>query len=583
MNNKYSILVEILDKIRFGAPTRYKSYHDDKNVEAINQSRSKAFIHLYLLVKFGITDFEERHELITDGSGDGGLDAYFIDEKNHKIFLIQSKFRNTNRNFEEKSITAEELVKMDLKAIVEGEENDSNGEKFNSKIKTFQNKIKSISNTALYKWTVIILSNITKFNETQIKRLIDNFSFEIFNFEKTYQELVFPVCTGTFFDPKEIKIKIDLKGKFQINNNRISTSYGDCNVSLVFAPTSEIGRIMSVYKNSILKYNPRNYLSLSKNKVNAKIKNSIIDGEKNDFSILNNGITIIVDEMDATSFTATVDTGQIILYNPQIINGGQTAFTMSYIYEDKEINKKVFDEKEVLLRIVQMKREGGNHLGFLESVSESTNNQTKVDEADKRSNDPIQVDLQDKIYKEYGYFYERKSGEFYDGIQKGFISKELIINRSKFIRGFHAYNGNAKDARNKSDDDLFKEETFRSIISSSEDFKEMFLAYKIYNKCQLLKRRQPFNKLQSTLKYGKYALVAATGHQINKRNLNIKPSEDIKIESLCKSVLKRWESFEKNLKRKRNNRIYRNDKHGFDFDNYYKGTTLDTDLEEYFG
>jgi hypothetical protein len=584
MNNKYSILIEILDKIRFEAPTEYKSYLVENNEELINQSRSKAFIHLYLLVNFGLTNFETRHDHITDGADDGGLDAYYIDEKRKKIFLIQSKFRNNPRNFEEKSITADELVKMELKTIIDGHKKDSNGNKFNNKIQKFQSKINSIGNIGIYDYQVVILSNITKYNDSHIKKLIGNFEYEIFNFEKTYSDLIFPICSGTLFDPKEIIINIDLKEKPQLNlNQKIETSYGACNVDLIFAPTMEIGRIMSKYKNSILKYNPRNYLSFSKNRVNVKIKESIINGNKNDFSILNNGITIITDNIKISTHTGSENEGQIILYNPQIINGGQTAFTLSYIFEDKNVNNIVFEGKEVLLRIVRMGRNGNNHVNFLEKVSESTNNQTKVDEADKRSNDPIQIELQNKIYKEYGYFYERKSGEFFDGLHKMYIKKDLIIDRSKFLRGYHAYKGFAKDARSKSDDDLFKEENFKKIIPSSFNYKEMFFSYSIYNKCQYLKRKAPFNKLQSSLKYGKYALVAATGCYIKKKLLIIDPVDDKKIENACKAVLKKWENFERKIRRKISNKSYRTEKKGFDFDNYYKGTTLDKDINEYFG
>jgi hypothetical protein len=44
-------------------------------------------------------------------------------------------------------------------------------------------------------------------------------------------------------------------------------------------------------------------------------------------------------------------------------------------------------------------------------ISRATNQQTAVDDADRRSNDKIQIELQ-----KYGLFYERKRGEFFDGL-----------------------------------------------------------------------------------------------------------------------------------------------------------------------
>ena len=60
---------------------------------------------------FGITDFKTRENTITDRSYDGGIDGYFISEESKKIYLIQSKFRTTEKNFEEKEIMLEEILK----------------------------------------------------------------------------------------------------------------------------------------------------------------------------------------------------------------------------------------------------------------------------------------------------------------------------------------------------------------------------------------------------------------------------------------------------------------------------------------
>ena len=86
--NKYDTLLNILDNICNTAPDNFKSYClQEKSEDEKNQIRSKAFIHLYLLVKFGLEDFKSRHDLITDGIDDGGLDAYFIDAETKYIYL----------------------------------------------------------------------------------------------------------------------------------------------------------------------------------------------------------------------------------------------------------------------------------------------------------------------------------------------------------------------------------------------------------------------------------------------------------------------------------------------------------------
>ena len=184
---------------------------------------------------------------------------------------------------------------------------------------------------------------------------------------------------------------------------------------------------MSRYKNAILKYNPRNFLSLSNNKVNRKIMGSIINNNANDFAIYNNGITIIADSFELTESTGTKNVGQIIMLNPQIINGGQTAYVLSKIYEDqREQDYSVFDGKEVMLKVIILTSKKDLNIEFIEQISNATNQQTRVEEADRRSNDKIQLSIEEALFDTFGYFYERKKGEFYNGIDRKYIDKNLL-------------------------------------------------------------------------------------------------------------------------------------------------------------
>jgi len=426
---KYEILLNTLDRICEESPDNFVSYKVDKNnIESLNQARSKAFIHLYLKVKCGIASFLERHDFITEGTQDGGVDAYYIDRENKKIYLIQSKFRTTKDKFEKRKITANDLVRMEVQKILKGEEKDSRGTPFSAKIIKFQKEWSKISDQAYYKYVVIILGNLENYSDDQIKRIIDNSDYEVFDFNRTYKELVFPLCSGTYYDPKEIRITIDLVNKEQSTlKQKISTNLGEFPIRVIFVPTKEIGRIMSRYKNAILKYNPRNFLSLSNNKVNRKIMGSIINNNANDFAIYNNGITIIADSFELTESTGTKNVGQIIMLNPQIINGGQTAYVLSKIYEDqREQDYSVFDGKEVMLKVIILTSKKDLNIDFIEQISNATNQQTRVEEADRRSNDKIQLSIEEALFDTFGYFYERKKGEFYNGIDRKYIDKNLL-------------------------------------------------------------------------------------------------------------------------------------------------------------
>lgn len=136
--SNYQTLTNILDRIRNEArstPHEKNYLPDDANTEYVNQARARAFIHLYLMVAFGILDFKKREKHITDKAYDGGIDGYYIDTEHRKIYLIQSKFRTTERNFNDKDIQLEELLSMEIDRILGGNETDEAGNKYNGKIK----------------------------------------------------------------------------------------------------------------------------------------------------------------------------------------------------------------------------------------------------------------------------------------------------------------------------------------------------------------------------------------------------------------------------------------------------------------
>ncbi|MBW2975496.1 AIPR family protein [Candidatus Woesearchaeota archaeon] len=592
--SKYEILLKILDQIRSEAPPEYKSYHKTKNIEELNQARSKAFIHLFLKVKCGLTSFKDRHNLICDKCGDGGLDAFYIDTEHKRLFLIQSKFRTKEDNFISKSLTADDLIKIEVNRILKGETQDSKGNDFNSKVKQFQSVWSQMGDQAKYNYKVVFLGNLKNYSDNQIRRLIDFSNYEIFDFTRTYNELVYPLCSGTYYDPKEITIKINLYKKQQSTlKQTITTKNGDYDVIVIYVPTEEVGGVMLKYKNSLLRYNPRNYLTISRNKVNKSIRDSIVITDTNDFALFNNGITILADDCEVSDYTGKKFEGQLIMTNPQIINGGQTAYTLSKIYEQNvQSEKNVFDGKEVLFKIIILKEdEEDPNLDFIETISNATNKQTSVDEADRRSNDSMQIKIQKMIYQEFGYFYERKRGEFYNGEENKYLDPYLIINRYDFLRAYYALRGNPRWARQRGKEILFRLDTFKQILDTPSNYKKMFFAWLILDLLFELDYCVSKNdwvdyedfkdiKYGQSLRYGKMAVIAAIGlKELDKSKLTKEDIEEY-VEEKVKKVLIKWEDFEKEIRTKPKNKDYFEDEP--DFDNYYKGKTIDEDVKKFF-
>ncbi len=602
-HSKYKTLVHILDQIRKEAPQEYKRYHVlETDTDKLDQARSRTFIHLFLKVRFGLLDFKKREYFITDQSYDGGVDAYFISNETKAVYFIQSKFRTTQDNFQKKNISFDELLRMDVDRITEGKETDEDGNPYNGKIKQLQRDINNVPDIGRYSYEIIILANLEDCKPSKLRKLTGGFSATVFDHGKTYSELVFPVVSGTYYNEKELCIRLNLSNT-TLSSSRISynvnTTYKACDISLVFVPTSEIGKILYKYKNSILKYNPRSYLELSNNTVNKDISKTITDCTTNEFALFNNGITMLSEGTNFNERVGVKDQAQVVVTNPQIINGGQTAYTLSRIYEKSikgGISSNIFDNKEVLVKIItfniEPKDNQAQQLSLIEDISKATNQQTPVDEADRRSNDKIQIEIQKELFNNYGFYYERKRGEFADGIHEKYISRSQIVDRDTFLRLCMACDFRPAIARRNSSKVLFREDNFSRTLSDKNRAHEYFFAYRCYlllNEIERQFTKEPNNQYGvvnygQALRYGKYAVVAVC-------NLI---SQDKTLESakqLVELILSNWLKFESYAVSLPTNstyfRIYvdpdtEEKQKELNYSGYYKGRTLDEDLAKFF-
>lgn len=602
--NKYDTLINILDQIRLEAPVEYKCYRPkDDDLEKLNQARSKSLIHLFLKVSFGLLTFKERENYFTDGSYDGGIDAYYIDQDNKKIYLIQSKFRNNSKNFESKSIQFEELLKMDIERIIDGETHDDLGNEYSGKIKQLQRQLTQIPNIGRFQYEVILLANMDPPTPSALRRLIGPFQTIIYDYKKVYDDLVFPVVSGTFYNQSELCISLNIDNAVSNNakiNYNVETAFTDCDITVIFVPTEEIGRILNKYRNSILTFNPRCYLELKSNSVNSDIHNTICNNKSNEFALFNNGITMLSDKTLFNEHVGRKGKAQIVIENPQIINGGQTAFTLSRIYEEYVISgrdTKIFDGKEVLLKIITIdsstKKDEISKLHLIEAVSKATNSQSVVENADRRSNDKIQVQLQKLFYHKYGIYYERKKGEFADGIRDKYITRTQLLDREFLLRLGLSCDGYPTQARRSSSKVIFEEKQFGQVLYDESRVDEYYYAYRFHQALTEVERKagldlkDPFGTINygHCLRYGKYAATFVG------TSINFKDEKSVeKISTHVEEVLSRWLEFEKFASKQNDNWDYfktiRNADNQtvqeYNYDGYYKGRNLNRDLDIFF-
>ena len=574
--NKYQLLINTLDSLINEAPDELTRY-DTSDEETTNQARARALIHLFLRTRFGLINFVEAEKFITDGSMDGGLDAYYIDCDHKMIYLIQSKFRTKEENFENRSVDGYELFKMELGLITKGEEKDKNGNNFNGKIHGFQRNIREISDIGKYRYCLVFLGNIsTNLDSQKLKEVSGSVcdEVEIINGKDTYNNLLLPYLQSDFYNKKEFVLKINLnqdqsnriKYSVKINNQLIS-------INLSFVPTIEIAKMMFEYKNSLLKYNPRCYVGIKNGGVNQQIENSISATDSNEFSLLNNGITIICTDFQYTDRNAEPNSATLLVTNPQIVNGGQTAFTLANIFKNQQGG--IFENKEVLVKFISLNQnQTPEQIKLIERISEATNNQTPVFLSDRKSNDEKLVELQKYLFENYGILLERKKGEFFEALSKNIISKDRIVTKEQIMRLAFTIQGNISEARSYANEKLFKRYPLPEI-----DFEDLYKTIKINRivesfiqstRDQNLKFR--VSEFGNGLKYGKYAITSAI--------FNLSKNSIESLDSVVDFVKSKWLDFENTISNKEVNKDYFSD--GFDYANYYKGKTINDDLPSYF-
>lgn len=585
----YATLCCVLDALCAEAPSSETIYHPPAgNHDALIQSRSRALLHLFLKARFGLVDFSHREQHITDGPHDGGIDAFYVDRKVKAIYILQSKFRATAGNLVAHNMSADDLLKMDVSRILKGEKRDEQGNSYNARIiKQLQRTIQQLPDVGSYTRQVVLLGNTKNFTQSHLKKLVEDYQVDQFPHERLFNELLFPVVNGTYFTAPNLTIEINLanaKSYTHLDYDAKANSI-KANIKLLFAPTREIGRIMSVYRNSILKFNPRSFLELQKNPVNRDIESSIKDEASNEFALFNNGITIISDQTSFSSDTAKQGTAQLVLLNPQLVNGGQTAYTLGRIYEEciGKNDFSVFKGKEVLLRVITFV---GQHrmamdaarIELIGDISRASNSQTKIEESDRRSNDEIQIKLQQHFFKVYGLYYERKRGEFADGIKSGYIEKEQLVVREKIIRIALAADYRVNQARS-SISKFFDEDRLEELLKI-KDVEKYAYGYEVGRLLDMKQKSKPKAKgdryhtkeFGQALRYGQYAATAVC---IN-HGVTAKKSAQEAVDA----VLNAWKMFETWASTAKSNASYSAGR-SFDFVNYYKGSTINSDLKSY--
>jgi hypothetical protein len=184
---------------------------------------------------------------------------------------------------------------------------------------------------------------------------------------------------------------------FDISGHEASTYVVDKTQKAVIAPlkASELIRMDGISNQALFAFNVRG--PLGKTQVNRDIAESVRDKSRHKlFPLFHNGITVIAEKVDATEDEITVK-------NYYVVNGCQS---LSELYNN---GSHITDNLRVLVKLIEIETSSG----LSEIVTTFSNNQNGVKARDFKSNNRIQIRLQNEVEQKYGseFHFEIKRGE----------------------------------------------------------------------------------------------------------------------------------------------------------------------------
>lgn len=432
---------------------------------------SIGFTRLMLQEIFDLSEVE-IDESITDGASDKGIDAVFEQENEDGesiLYIIQSKyFENPDKSLNEATINKALLA---VSNYVLG---DLPAEKMNAKLKKKAEEYRErLSNGKIDLITLVFIINGQRVHPNLIQELEQfknqqdgQFKYEIY-FEDDLSRVFAPISATPV---KQISLKIvkDIGGGDKTFINLPDVDFIQGKVAKI-----DVCELAEIIKNNpnIFNSNVRAYQSI-RNKVNEFIAETLNNKDTaKQFIYLNNGITLLCNNIDIKPGNEL-----IVIDNPSIINGCQTANTILEIYNEGKIKPNT---TFVLVRIIKSTDEDVKRRIII-----SSNTQTAVKNRDLISEDEIQKQLEAQFLT-LGYYYERKRGLHRDKPQ------EKIIDLEKAAQYYLSlYLQKPAEAKNKKSEIYkgYREQIFNENLTANQLLVGYILFNKINEKIKILRK-----------------------------------------------------------------------------------------------
>jgi len=371
----------------------------------IDESRAFA---LFFLCRIHDLSEEEAEKIITDGPWNGGLDAFYYDDENRRLYLYQFKYTE-DANYALSGI--EDLVRAVREMFKDGGMIKIKNEKIN-----FDNvdsihvilvtlaRLKEINGKAKKDFEKEKTKNLKVFFRR--KNIDVDCKFEIFDYYKI-EEILF----GIGGIPEAV---FDVSKGFL----RAKDDTGNIEIIVALLKGEELAELCEKYGDDLFESNVRRFLGLRRGSVNWNILKTLENvNERNFFVAYNNGIVAV-----CKSFKIIEDEKKLILERFAIVNGAQT---VNVLLKARERNFD-FSNVYILAKIVRTQ-----NWEIARNIARAANSQNPTNVRDLRSLDKVHKELEE-IFSRFCFTYVYKRGI-------GLRRKSTIVNMKDLAQAYVAF------------------------------------------------------------------------------------------------------------------------------------------------
>lgn len=361
---------------------------------AKQRSESASFLAWYLANYYRLDDLEAV-DSICDQSGDRGIDGIYVNEANGTIDIFQSKISQNGaalgdkllREFQGSLAQFASVAALDALFQSAG----------NAAVVSLAKRLDLRTRITQYPVRGVFLANTEL--DANGAGFLGSAPDIIFVGKKSLE--------GTYVSDSNTGY-VEGKSAFSLAGIPASQYIVDKDTKAVIAPilAKELIKLSGIENQTLFAWNVRG--PLGNTQVNRDIVRSLQDkGLHKLFPLFHNGITLIAESV-------SVDKDSIEATNYSVVNGCQS---LTALFRH---SKDLTDDLRLLVRFVQVPRASD----LYDLITTNSNNQNGVKARDFKSNDPIQVRLQNEFRRNFKdqYEYEIKRGESLQGGQR--ISNE---------------------------------------------------------------------------------------------------------------------------------------------------------------